>query len=687
MRYSGLLLLLSVLILAALRPGPIGGSVVAVVPEGIPLPEGVTGWGVEISADMHPPDSTRAPALLTPLLAPPAAADGCAASSVLPIPVPGIASAPTVVNDFSTSATDPDISACMLGQPANPRGYRSAWYRIVPPVTGVLHVEAVPNFDFADDYDTVIAIFEGSCNALTLGNCNDDYNGFLSRTSHDVIKGETYYVLTTDRNLALNGTARLNLQAWIETYNNWETETGWNDFGHTFRSRHAAVVVGESIYVFGGQTTEAGQVVRTGASSRFDTPDGTWHVLTPMPGDCDINGYSNAGVVHLDGKIYFPSGYVGDNTVYSGTHCVYDIASNGWNIAARAPWADNQPAIYAPVVGRPSARTYYVIGGLTGPWLNMPPDTRARQEVYLYSTTINSWAAQPTLSLTQGRYAHAGALLQDRYLCVAGGLRPNPPTTDLLFSLECLDLFNTGPGWQQRARMVVPRFNASSFVGPDGQWYLVGGMTLVGTQLQPVELIERYDYTTDRWEVVDRRYDLLEPARVWPQGGFIGRTLWLIGGEQANGTLVPVVERATLPPSLPALPHKSWLPLVFGPELVRVNNEPDDTILTARPIPLNTPVGSNFDDVVNDRFDMHRITLEQDRYLSIRLTHIPGQDNYDLYLYSANKVQWGASRNIGNLDERIDILVPAGTYYILVVAQYNHPFSTGTYYLDVQSVD
>lgn len=689
MRHTGLIVLLFLLGLSASAAAQSAvGRQTADPTDAIPLqlPADAAPGGHTITAGAPP----RTPVTLAPLSEFPSAVDGCVASStaaVLNIPLGRVASAPTVVNTFSSEPTDPDIGVCMLGNPSNPRGYRTVWYYLVAPTTGKLYVEAAPNFDFADDYDTVIAVFEGNCGALTLRNCDDDANGFLSRVTYDVVQGNGYYILIADRNLGVNGAARVNIQAWIESVNYWEGNDNWNQ-PSAGRSRHAAVVVGNFIYVFGGQTVlNETAPIRTGSAARFDTTTGTWRALAPMPGDCDPNGYSNTQAAHVNGRIYLPAGYVGDNTLYSGVHCIYTIATDAWSVGTSAPWAA-APTAYAAVVARPNADGYYVIGGLNGPWLGSAAVTQARPEVYFYAAGAGFWLRNIP-DLPGGRYAHAATLLENRFLCVVGGLRPNPngTITDLLSNGDCLDLFNTAAGWQSIAPLNVPRFNAGSFVGPDGAWYVVGGVTAEptagGSKLVPVAAVERYDRVANRWDRLDRRFNLEEPTRVWGQGGFVGRTLWLIGGEYDTSdvgyipVLAGIVERLSLPEPLT---ERRYLPVLPYSHPPRVNNEPDDTILTARPITLRTVYGSNFNSLT-DRFDMHRLTLDAPRTLIIRLYNVPQGENYDLYLYNANKIQLAASQEVGNRDERIEIALPAGVYYLLVVAQINNPLITGTYFI------
>jgi hypothetical protein len=403
-----------------------------------------------------------------------------------------------------------------------------------------------------------------------------------------------------------------------------------------------------------------------------------------MPPTCDPDGYSNTEAAVVNNKIFLPSGYVGDNNTYSGIHCVYDIASDTWTTAAAAPWAVG-PVTHAPVIGRAGASGYFVVGGLNGPFLGAYPQTQARAEVYFYAANVNIWLS--SLPPMPGeRYAHTGTLLSDRFLCVTGGLRPDPDTpgsTFLLLSGDCLDLTNTANGWQPIAALNIPRFSASSAIGPDGRWYIIGGVTATSSGLRPVAEIEVYDQLNNRWELLDRRFNLNDPARAWSSGGFVDDDLWVVGGEtwlDGPGWVVTgIIEKMRLPGELvPA----AYLPLVRYDVPFRIGNEPDNAPQEAWDLTLNFRASSNFNDPT-DRFDMYRFALSSARPVSIQLEGIPASENYDLYLYNEQKVQLAASTNISNLDETIDQTLAAGTYYVLVVAHVNNPLVLGTYFLTV----
>jgi|GEM_PF-769642 len=94
----------------------------------------------------------------------------------------------------STSATvaDDDPILCTGGT-----GDATVWYRFTAPNTGTLIVDT-----YASAYDTVLAVFRGARGALTLLACNDNYWGFQSQVTLDVVAGETYFVEVAGRSAA-----------------------------------------------------------------------------------------------------------------------------------------------------------------------------------------------------------------------------------------------------------------------------------------------------------------------------------------------------------------------------------------------------------------------------------------------------------------------------------------------------
>ncbi|MCL4871283.1 MAG: hypothetical protein KJ063_20165 [Anaerolineae bacterium] len=588
--------------------------------------------------------------------------DTCIAAPTLNLSLPADGGQ-AIVNNYTEDPADP-ILGCAWGNPPRPQGYRTAWYKVTPPTGGMLVVEALPNADYRDNYDTIIAIHHaappGDCQNLQTLTCNDDYNGFLSRASVIVQQGETYYIEIADWQFGINGTARLNVLAYIT-----QAETFWEQASNlpTPLSRHSAVRVGDDFYIFGGVTSTGSAPERTNASRKFNTVTRQWSILKPMPAagsTClDVNGYAATDAAYLNGRIFIPTGYAGNNNQYCDVHRIYDIASNTWSIGPTGPW----PAAlgWSQMVEYPPLNGYFVVGGLTGAPLTANANPSAN--IYLYlDDGGGTWFGGSLPAMNQARYGHAAARLGNR-ICVIGGINAS---NQIIAGGECYNIDLSS--WGAIPALQYPRFNAGSAVGPDGRWYVFGGTSATLSSVAPVEV---FDPATNTWQLLDARHNLGtssgfdRPARSWVRGDFVGRSLWVFGGEQDtgvfnNGNTLSLVERLT---NGPLWPYHLNLPVLRSPSIV---GEPNDTFAQAQDIPVHQTLAFNFESQ-EDYHDVYRFYQPGIGGALFYLQNIPNGADYDLLLYSGNKTLLGSSRNIGNLDEYLEIILGPGYYYIMVV--------------------
>ena len=616
-----------------------------------------------------------------------------------------ISSDVTRVNGYSTDASDPDISSCMAGSPGTTQGYRTAWYRFVAPVTGDMTVSTVFNASYTILYDTVVAVYSGStCATQSLMVCNDDSNGLLSSTSTWAVQGQTYYIEIADRNLAVNGDVYANLTVTIDSEDFWSTDADWNKEA-AIRSRHATAIVGDDIYVIGGQTIVNGvSPSRTPRVDKFNTATGDWTSLAPMPPACGgAGGYSNTDASYVtytpsggtvQHTIFVPSGYVGDDGVYASGHCAYDITNDSWSVVTTAPWTNGEAPAFAATAERPGTG-YFVTGGLVGPWIEDAAGSPNGTDVLFYSPVASAWITSFP-SLPTGRYAHTAELVGNR-LYVMGGLRTVVDTNSgddaalLIPDGYYLDLTNTGAGWQAVSGPNTPRFQASSGIGDDGRMYIWGGLN---SSIQPVTTVEVYDEATGTWYELDGRFNLANPGRSWARGGFVNGKLVVIGGETSyalnntagsdkyTASVTGIVEMMdTSEVEIPDVPLTGLTNLVYLP-IVFSNYSPPGAGLPnqATPIFINTAPTGDFNDV-SDIFDIYSFSLGSTTAIKIELSDIPSGDNYDLYVYDSNKLLVSFSNNIGSQDDQIEPTLPAGDYTIIIVAEDNLLTATGSYKL------
>ncbi len=585
----------------------------------------------------------------------------------------------SLVSNMSTSPDDPVLS-CMWGAPSRSRGYRTVWYRFEAPATGRLVARA--NFNpanYEQSYDTVIAVYhspDGECANLTPVACDDDTHGFLSQANAFVRDGEDYYIEVADWSLGVQGDATLNLGVVLE-----ESERRWEQLPEAMpdpRTRHAVVTDGRSLYLIGGED-EIGQ--REGATWQFDTWTRTWSELAPMPSPGGYFGYSRTSAAFLNNRIYVPSGFVGDDNQFAGTHRMYNPASNTWHVVTseQNPWAEEGPVAYMPTVSVPGYNGYFVLGGLLqgdGDPLAGPEEI-VSDRLLFFSPDSGGTSGTWNLSLppmSRGRYAHSAALLNTpdgQKACVTAGIGKDDDAAVVLRSAEC---YNISSGeWEEITPLTIGRFSAGSAVGPDGRWYIFGGVGVdQDGAFVPVLKTEVYDPATNTWHVLDSRFDLV-PGRAWPRGAFVNGTLWVFGGEQTpdhpERQVIPLVE-SLLRPHLDVL-----LPLVAG--LDRNPLEPNDAFPTALPLALSQPRWHNFD-IRGDYFDVFRFVAPEDAAYEVRLDDIPNSHNYDLYLYTPNKFRLDEGTRIGNQPEQIMAPLGAGVYYAMVLRVSGEP-TTNTY--------
>ncbi len=128
---------------------------------------------------------TRAAATPTPQPVGSVANDSCALPSV----ITASPYASTVVTSAATSVSSDPAVGCGNGSRA-----RSVWYRYSSVKNGTVTADT-----FGTSYDTVLAVYTGSCGALrpVAGACNDDSGARQSRVSFTAAAGTTYYFLVS----------------------------------------------------------------------------------------------------------------------------------------------------------------------------------------------------------------------------------------------------------------------------------------------------------------------------------------------------------------------------------------------------------------------------------------------------------------------------------------------------------
>jgi hypothetical protein len=590
-----------------------------------------------------------------------------AAAIILSYPNALIYGDQTNTSNFTSNANDPALS-CLAGSPFNQRGYRSAWYKLNPPASGDIVLETLPNSDYRANYDTVIAVFVGTPGSLTEIACNDDETAFFSHLTLPVAQGQTYYIEVVSRDFSVGARPPvLNFRAELIPGKTWEI-VGQLPFALT---GHSVVPHGNDLYIVGGFTninpTMGSGGDRSSSFYKYNTSTGTLTILPDMPASPAPGGagYGYAEAAISRNLLHMPSGFVGTNGAYDGTHWVYDLTTNEWRVFSAAngqvdpPWGpppgNNVPG-WAAVLDHEFGlqRGIYVIGGLRGTF-RTGTNTLPSANAYLMLDTGSgyNWLNLPNMS--NARYAHT-AVRVGRDVCVVGGLTVVDGGDGILSSGECYRPTAEPPGWYALGdTLTVPRFMAESALGPDGRWYVFGGIDATGNYVPQTEV---YDFNSGTWSIIQSNYWLGSPALAWPRGGFVGGTLWSVGGQQQGGpAALPIIQRLNIFPTNNA-PHTVYLPFIANPQARGLS------LLGAIPIFPGQTATHLFQ--AGDAYHIYTFYLPDTRAMQFTLFNIPPSYDYDLLLYTSQKQFMQLSSNPGTTNEILSATLPAGQYYVLV---------------------
>lgn len=625
--------------------------------------------------------------------------DACSEATSIGVNDTGLTIVP---NDFTLyDVTDPVLTCRWL----NPdRGFRTVWYKLTADSTSQLVIDTSES-----TYDTILAVHaagdpDNACTTLIQVACNDDDDVFTSQVSLPVRAGETYYIEVADYHSAYQGNpAGSDNLLYVSTFPN-PINNQWivapNDPASTTaqRSRHMAVVVGQKVYIIAGQTSSGGGLVRTPDTVVYNLaesdPAKAWQTLQPMGAGSDGFGYSNTTAALVNGKIYIPSGFVGIDGTYDGTHWVYDINAARWFNSSDDPsvlsanvWEEGKTPIFSESIVYPwlGFNGYFVIGGLTGyiPTSNASLGFEARAETYFYSTLDRAWLRVAD-NLNEGRFGHTAALQVidgADHLCVTGGFgENNVGQRKLLATTECFSI--TGGNWQTiaSADLNYPRYYADSSVNSRGDWYIYGGFDANGIA---VPVVERFDRHSKQWIDLGVSYDLgaanlnnptqdARPARAWPRGGFNGDELWVFGGENRDNDIVNLIEHIHLFHVSPAsVASRMTLPLIL--KQASFTGEPDNTFATARSLAFNAPQENRYFGS-EDTVDVFTFDVPTFQSVTIKVTNLPRNSTYVLYYFRETKaVVMPSATNLGNTSLTDTRQLGSGRYYVILERQFPMP--------------
>ncbi len=561
----------------------------------------------------------------------------------------------TVTNPFTEETTDPILS-CIFGTATKPSGYRTAWYELTPASTGTVTLTTE-----GTNYDTVLAVFAGSCEAPQALACSDDFRGLQSSVTLPVIRGRTYYILVADFRPGAPTVNTLRFSAVLQDGGARWAQISNMPFGGV--SRHALVSNGPHFYVIGGQTNINGIPELSNKLLGYDAPSNQWYELADVPG----SSVSNTTAVRLGQRIYVPGGFNGNQSDYWNVHLMYDIPTNFWDRIAPIPDAllpNGEMFAWSAAAAGPGETSYYVTGGITS-YPAFEADAVVISDTYRFTPATEQWEAfQP---LTTARYAHTAAWIfgANRGLCVAGGLSTGvdaegQPITVLLTTGECYNPA-AGGGWQPTGELNFPRYGAGSAVGPDGNWYIFGGLDATGG----VPETEVYDPVTNNWTVLGGEFSLggspQNPARAWPRGAFWGDSLYVFGGNTPpnENRVISSVERLAIGAGFGSAANAILFPMAVIPGS-------DSTLTNATPLIPNVPQAGNF--VASTQFyNIYAFDWPIFGGATVRLSNIPDDSNFNITVMDKFKVVLGQGNTALYGGEKVvSLTLRPDRYYVIV---------------------
>jgi hypothetical protein len=152
---------------------------------------------------------------------------------------------------------------------------------------------------------------------------------------------------------------------------------------------------------------------------------------------------------------------------------------------------------------------------------------------------------------------------------------------------------------------------------------------------------EVYDWRTNKWSLLPPEFNLggqdINSGRAFTAGSMVGTSLYVTGG-----SIFFEGEKAINFTEKILLPSRS----AFVPALLSGYDDylrPDDNFEEARWLSFGQTQSRNFQGQ-RDFYDFYTFVLDTVTDVQIKLA-VPDGNNFDLYLYGQNKLEWGSSTN------------------------------------------
>jgi N-acetylneuraminic acid mutarotase len=244
-------------------------------------------------------------------------------------------------------------------------------------------------------------------------------------------------------------------------------------------SEHSAVILGEKIYIIGGEDLIEGG--RTNIVRVFDIKSNQWSIAPPLPVPLDHSGVSTDG-----SRIYVVGGFSGTGGKEpTDSLFIYDPKTNQWQEGNRMP--EPRGALTADFING----LLYAVGGVNSSHIPV-----ATNEVY--DPISNSWSE--TAPMPTARHHHTSAVANGELYIIGGRILGNgikSHINEALTNLNDNEKFDpVNKIWSIQEQMPTKRSGIAAEVSPvNGNIHVFGGQSLSGAY----NITEKYDTKANKW--------------------------------------------------------------------------------------------------------------------------------------------------------------------------------------------
>ncbi len=368
-------------------------------------------------------------------------------------------------------------------------------------------------------------------------------------TATPMTSARTEFSLASNEGVFYLSGGKTNTDTFVDTFESYDPELEqWTSLNGLPLSlaHHSSVFHANKLYVTGGETDA------NNSSSEvfvYEDSDKLWSTL----GNLSTKRSRHDSFIH-NSKLYIIAGLdlTAGTPVYTEKTEIYDLEKSSWLIT-------EPPPINAKTIGPISASTtagnkIYLIHAIN--------DDESEHEIITFNTTSNAWL-QTGLSLSNKKYPKAITVNNRIYVFTEANfvttmqsfdptqetfhweLEKNGPPENARFSSittagdniyltggfpnEQAHAFNTvSKTWSTTSLQSMPRGNNSTAITLGDFIYVMGGR--IGNSTNATNSVERYNRTSDQWEIVTP----MQRRRASASSKVINGKIYVFGGESSE---------------------------------------------------------------------------------------------------------------------------------------------------------